>query len=433
LLDTLVIGSITANADLKNLAALKYLAVLDGATSTFSNGFLSGCTQLSDVTLPFIGTSPTAPAALITLFGNEVPATLKKLSITHATSTIQIASNALSGCAYLEELTIGALVSGIGADALKGCYGIKEIYVHSAMAPVAYAGISEEVYAGCILHVPHGRSEHYAGRTGWKEFLNCGGINEENPLVVTAIPVPLQGGAIVRGTGQYDYYAEATLEAAGSWGYEFQCWMEGADVVSRENPYIFTVSAPRTLYAVFMPIEDENAVTYTPQPTSVSFSWESINGAIARELVIYADAARTQPIDTIRLDANGNVLRNAARDLSCTVSGLDPESVYYYSLTSYDANDDALTVSTGHFTTSSLSGTDIPVVNNEIRIYPNPISSYFRISGIEENTVVTVSDITGKIVLQQIVNPDETIAADHLQPGVYVVMVNGKRGKAVKN
>ena len=74
---------------------------------------------------------------------------------------------------------------------------------------------------------------------------------------------------------------------------------------------------------------------------------------------------------------------------------------------------------------------EIPAIH-AIRIYPNPVSDYFRIGGIEEDTIVTIVDITGKTMLQQPVNPDETIVVSYLQQGIYFVMVKGKTEKMVK-
>jgi len=65
-------------------------------------------------------------------------------------------------------------------------------------------------------------------------------------------------------------------------------------------------------------------------------------------------------------------------------------------------------------------------------IYPNPVSKSFRIYGIAENTLLTIIDMTGKILLQQIVNPDEAVSTGYLQKGIYFVNVNGKIMKMIK-
>jgi len=67
-----------------------------------------------------------------------------------------------------------------------------------------------------------------------------------------------------------------------------------------------------------------------------------------------------------------------------------------------------------------------------IHFYPNPVSESFRISGITENTLVTISNISGKIVLQRTINPDEVVSITHLPKGVYIVQSEGKTGKIIK-
>ena len=68
----------------------------------------------------------------------------------------------------------------------------------------------------------------------------------------------------------------------------------------------------------------------------------------------------------------------------------------------------------------------------QISVYPNPASDYFCISGITENSMMTVSDINGKIVFQQMVSQDRNISASHLTSGVYLVNVKDKILKIIK-
>jgi len=69
---------------------------------------------------------------------------------------------------------------------------------------------------------------------------------------------------------------------------------------------------------------------------------------------------------------------------------------------------------------------------SSVSIFPNPVSENFRIGGIIKPTVVTVLDINGKVVLQQMVSPNENISAGHLPQGVYFVNVKEKTMKIIK-
>ncbi|MDR0871964.1 MAG: leucine-rich repeat domain-containing protein [Prevotellaceae bacterium] len=332
---------------------------LPNTLTSIASGSFSKFINLTDLTLPFIGTSPTNPTTLNTLGANSN--TLKKLTISRYSTNVEIAANALSGYAKLEELTIGTSVSGVGADALKGCYNLKDIYVYSAAAPVAYEGISESVYALCVLHVPVGRRDHYSTRLGWKEFLNSGGIEEEAEFTLTVRPVPLYGG-IIEGALQYNYDDNARLTASGNMGYDFQAWMEGESIVSTTREYNFTVDGARTLYAVFTPRENENEVEITTTPTEAVIVWNGEAGASSYTLIIYSDAARTQEYARFEYDANGNLRaaraanpQIAANLMSCTVDNLTANQKYYYSLTSYDTENYKLNIAIGDFTATETN------------------------------------------------------------------------------
>jgi len=68
----------------------------------------------------------------------------------------------------------------------------------------------------------------------------------------------------------------------------------------------------------------------------------------------------------------------------------------------------------------------------KIFIFPNPVADSFQIGGIKENTLVIISDINGRIVMQRIVSPNEMIPAGHLSQGTYFVNAGGKTMKIIK-
>ena len=80
----------------------------------------------------------------------------------------------------------------------------------------------------------------------------------------------------------------------------------------------------------------------------------------------------------------------------------------------------------------SRKQTNIPIVStNSLSIFPNPASEHFTISGITENALVTVSSLTGQIMLQQTVLPNESVSVSHLPAGIYIVNVNGKSQRLI--
>jgi len=69
---------------------------------------------------------------------------------------------------------------------------------------------------------------------------------------------------------------------------------------------------------------------------------------------------------------------------------------------------------------------------SNVTVFPNPVSESFRISAIAENTPLRITDITGKIVLQQTIIPDEIVNIAHFQKGIYFVNIQGETVKIIK-
>jgi len=67
-------------------------------------------------------------------------------------------------------------------------------------------------------------------------------------------------------------------------------------------------------------------------------------------------------------------------------------------------------------------------VKNNIKMYPNPASDYFTIKSDEEMKV-TLYDVSGRMVLDKNIQPNERIATSDLRAGVYIVQVLSAQGK----
>jgi hypothetical protein len=80
-----------------------------------------------------------------------------------------------------------------------------------------------------------------------------------------------------------------------------------------------------------------------------------------------------------------------------------------------------------------LSAIESPEVGSSINVYPNPITESFRINGITAPTEVTVTDLSGRTVLQQTIEVGESVAVGNFPKGVYLVRAGGKTLKVVKN
>lgn len=413
--------------------SLERLTITSACTS-LNSGCLKSATTLQELSLPFIGTSPTTPTTLNTLGVSKT--TLKKLSISRCVSNIQIANNALSGYASLEELTLASSVQGLGENALYGCSGLTKIYSHWAYPPSAY---NSSTFQGvnkfaCTVCVPVKSRRYYSVADGWKEFYN---IVEGAPLI-TALAVPRYGGEIPSSGTDID---NVTLTAIANTGYAFAGWVENNNSLGYFNPLNITSTSPRTVYAIFTPIEnaDENIAIQTRE-CSASISWTAVMDAMNYILAIYSDENRTDTIAIFQLDAKGKIqpsaaMRSPQQNLSCDISDLITETQYYYSLTSYDAGNHALTIAIGDFTTQVGTGVN-DVGTPSLRIYPNPVKDVLHIDILfsEKTGYLTITNLSGHMVESYNCESLQTAIIDvaHLPKGLYVVRFGECRKKFIK-
>jgi len=63
-------------------------------------------------------------------------------------------------------------------------------------------------------------------------------------------------------------------------------------------------------------------------------------------------------------------------------------------------------------------------VNNiTIRLYPNPATDFFQLSGIEDTAVVTISDLHCRVLFTKQITGDEKISLSSLPKGVFIAKI----------
>ena len=99
-------------------------------------------------------------------------------------------------------------------------------------------------------------------------------VNENRDLVanfvassynISAYADPYIGGSVV-GAGTYGYQQTCTLTATANSGYTFSCWTENGVSVSNNPTYSFSVTANRSLIAVF--VEQSFVISVSVNPTN---------------------------------------------------------------------------------------------------------------------------------------------------------------------
>jgi hypothetical protein len=73
-------------------------------------------------------------------------------------------------------------------------------------------------------------------------------------------------------------------------------------------------------------------------------------------------------------------------------------------------------------------GTDRVKKGENLRIYPNPVTEGFCISGLEDKTTVQLADLDGKLKISKEVKGNETISVRSLPKGVYIVRITARTG-----
>lgn len=72
----------------------------------------------------------------------------------------------------------------------------------------------------------------------------------------------------------------------------------------------------------------------------------------------------------------------------------------------------------------------------EITVYPNPFTNEFRVSGLKNTAVFSLSDVSGKLLLYRKLNFDELITAGSIPAGFYIIRILTPResweGKIIK-
>ena len=99
-----------------------------------------------------------------------------------------------------------------------------------------------------------------------------------------------------------------------------------------------------------------------------------------------------------------------------------------YVLTATDA---AGNVATASFTITLSTGID-DERKPSLSVYPNPCTDGFKVSGIDAPANVTITDLTGRVVVTTMVDADGYVPVGHLKQGTYLVKVNQRVLKLIK-
>ena len=435
---------------LSNLDYIRLVNIAEGVTSIGNQAFYN-CSNLTSVTIPnsvtsightaFFGcsslTSVTIPESVISIdyevfkhcssltsvtIGNGVRSIGIAMfqncnsltSVTIGNGVTSIMYDAFRGCSSLTSITIPNNVTGIGQHAFRDCSSLTSITI-----PNSVTLIGNHAFWGCIsltsVTIPNSVTSILMAT-----FQNC--------ISLTSVTI----GNNVRTIGQAAFsncislehiYVKRELPPSAT--------SDIFDYVPVNSCILHVPNGSKELYEQatawknFLNIQEEALIVVTPQATSVNITWDVVAGADTYTLVIYGDEAKTQEVYSVNLDVNGNVQqsRMAAVELSHTVNDLLPQTVYYYSITAYDIEEEVLTVSVGDFSTDAEPLSVDKLLSAGISVYVQ--GNNIVIAGVEQPQV-TVFDISGKTIATGRMN-----IVTVKQAGVYIVSVNGETRKVI--
>jgi len=135
--------------------------VISNSVTSIGSGALKGCDNLTSITVPFVGASPTG--YLNTHFGyifgaptygdqnSYIPSTLKKVVVAGIS---KIASGAFQGCTNLTNVIVSKNVTDIGYGAFQSCSGLTSITIPFVGQSLIGGGFFSSIFGGDSSYVP---------------------------------------------------------------------------------------------------------------------------------------------------------------------------------------------------------------------------------------------------------------------------------------
>ncbi len=170
---------------------------LPSTVTSVGQGAVKGCAAMEDMTLPFIGGTPTENTYLGYLFGatdytfaeGHLPISL--MNVTLLPTGHDVPNNAFFGCTYLQSVTLPEGITTVGHRAFYGC-----AHLTAVTLPDSVTTVGNEAFAGCVRLQTVDLGEGLT-TLGTQAFMRCLTLKEITlPTGVTAIPDSCFAGCI---------------------------------------------------------------------------------------------------------------------------------------------------------------------------------------------------------------------------------------------
>ncbi len=308
-------------------------------------------------------------------------------------SIITIGEFAFFDCSGLTgSLTIPEGITTIGNGAFYYCYGLTQITCWATTPPAmddnAFYGINHSI----PLYVPAESIETYKAAEYWSEFTNIQAIvspfdslalrvdeialypNEKYFLNIVVEPNDVDKSTLIWTS------SDTNIATVDSTGFVTALAVGTAQII---------VSTPDKALSDTCEVivldetqEPNNDVVVDPNDQSVNISWTPVDGAALYVFVVFADETQQTKICTLTFDAHGYLTNihfaqkkpaanPESHPFNFTVTGLEENTTYGFTMSSYDEEETLITSKAGQFTTTSGTTTAVetPYIAspNEIR------------------------------------------------------------------
>ncbi len=371
-------------------------ATIGNSVITIGESAFQGCTNLSSINFPESVTEvggvafASCPKLTEPLYNQHVFAYMPSSYI--GDYTIQdgiklISGSALSGCSGLSSITIPSSVTSIDDYAFYWCTNLTEITCEAIIPPtIGGSQTFEEVNRTLPLYVPAESVEAYQTANYWKQFTNIQAIpetsittlnlrvdkialypNEKYFLNTVIAPAEVDKNTLIWTSSDVDI---ATVDSTG---FVTAHTVGTANIIVSTSDY--TLSDTCEVVVLDESQEPSDDVVVDPNDKSVNITWTPVEGAAYYVFVVYADETQVTKICTLTFNAWGfltNIhflpkkpaLTPENNPFNFTVTGLEENTTYGYSMSSYNEDETLITSKAGQFTTTSnvTTGVETPYI-----------------------------------------------------------------------